>query len=28
VGRPDERSLKSCEKYAVRLATLTKKLFG
>jgi NAD(P)H dehydrogenase (quinone) len=28
VGRPDERSLKSCEKYAVRLAALTKKLFG
>jgi NAD(P)H dehydrogenase (quinone) len=28
VGRPDERSLKSCEKYALRLAALTKKLFG
>lgn len=28
VGRPDERSLKSCEKYAARLAVLTKKLFG
>jgi NAD(P)H dehydrogenase (quinone) len=28
VGRPDERSLKSCGKYAVRLAALTKKLFG
>jgi NAD(P)H dehydrogenase (quinone) len=28
VGRPDERSLKSCEKCAVRLAALTKKLFG
>ena len=28
VGRPDARSLRSCEKYAERLAALTKKLFG
>jgi NAD(P)H dehydrogenase (quinone) len=28
VGRPDERSLKSCEKYAAALAALTKKLWG
>jgi NAD(P)H dehydrogenase (quinone) len=28
VGRPDARSLKSCEKYAEKLAALTKKLFG
>jgi NAD(P)H dehydrogenase (quinone) len=28
IGRPDARSLKSCEKYAARLAVLTKKLFG
>ena len=28
VGRPDARSLKSCEKYAEKLAALTKKLFA
>jgi len=27
VGRPDDRSVKSCERYAANLAALTKKLF-
>jgi len=27
IGRPDERSVKSCERYAANLAALTKKLF-
>ena len=27
IGRPDERSVKSCERYAANLAVLTKKLF-
>jgi NAD(P)H dehydrogenase (quinone) len=28
VGKPDERAFKSCERYAERLAALTKKLFA
>jgi len=28
IGKPDQRSLKSCERYAENLAALTKKLFG
>jgi hypothetical protein len=27
IGRPDQRSLKSCERYGERLAGLVKKLF-
>ena len=27
IGKPDEKALKSCEKYAEKLAALTKKLF-
>jgi len=27
IGRPDERAVKSCERYAANLAALTKKLF-
>jgi len=28
IGKPDQRSLNSCERYAENLAALTKKLFG
>jgi NAD(P)H dehydrogenase (quinone) len=28
IGRPDQRSLKCCERYAENLAVLTRKLFG
>ena len=28
IGRPDDRSIKACERFAANLAVLTKKLFG